>query len=30
MLQNEMEKNRGIIEVEVDAGFPENVTEIFR
>ena len=30
MLQNEMEKNRGIIEVEVDAGFPEDVTEIFR
>lgn len=30
MLQNEMDKNRGIIEVEVGAGFPEDVTEIFR
>lgn len=30
MLQNEMEKNRGIIEIEVGAGFPEDVTEIFR
>jgi general secretion pathway protein D len=30
MLQSEMEKNRGIIEVDVDAGFPDSVTEIFR
>ena len=30
MLQKEMEDNRGIIELEVDAGFPDDFTEIFR
>ncbi|MBL4607593.1 MAG: type II secretion system protein GspD, partial [Pseudomonadales bacterium] len=30
MLQKEMDMNRGIIEVDVDAGFPEDVSHIFR
>ena len=29
-LQSEMKKNRGIIELEVDVSFPEDVTEVFR